>query len=245
MRVLFVGTGTVIPGNNRFPTSIFIKSSGTQFLLDIGPGILSRLGQFGIIPHTLDAVFVSHFHLDHISDLATLLFISKIKQIIPPIILGPKGISEWIERAGGLYGSQIKGNFPLTIKEVEPGETMSLKNLNLSFFKTNHTEESIGVIVETENKRLIYTSDTSFNSNLTKILPPNPDILITECSLPHQVEGHMDPDNLARLAQMLNPNLLAVVHLYPLIEPDRIRISLERFWNGKVIFPHEGSVIDI
>jgi len=245
MQILFVGTGTPIPGNNRVSTSVFIESEGTSCLLDIGPGILSRLGQLGINPHNLTFIFVSHFHLDHIADLTTLLFISKVKGVAPPLILGPSGLSHWIKRAEKLYDSQIKGNFTLTVNEFEPGETMTLKDLRLSFFKTYHTEESLGIILESHNKKLVYTSDTGYDISLIKELPPAPDILITECSLPRRVEGHMDPENLTKLVQLINPKVLAVVHLYPVIEPERIRASLERSWNGRVIIPNDGFVLNI
>lgn len=245
VRVLFVGTGTVIPGYNRFPTGVLIDTSDSRCLLDLGPGLISRLGQHNIYPEDLDCVFISHFHLDHIADITTLLFIAKIKEFAPPLLVGPKGLSDWLNRAKALYDGQIIGNFNLSIREVSSGDSISLTDLKLSFFKTQHTEESLGVIVETMNKTLIYTSDTEFDYSIVKEIPHNPDLLVTECSLPVRVKGHMHPEALLKLTQLINPRVLAAVHLYPQMEPDGILNVLQNKWSGKLIIPDDGYVLEV
>jgi ribonuclease BN (tRNA processing enzyme) len=49
-------------------------------LFDAGPGTVQRLHAAGVSPFAIDRIFLTHFHLDHCLDMASLLFALRIPQ---------------------------------------------------------------------------------------------------------------------------------------------------------------------
>ncbi|MEM0351072.1 MAG: MBL fold metallo-hydrolase, partial [Archaeoglobaceae archaeon] len=72
MKVTFLGTGVSVAYEKRAQSSILIES-GVKFLVDVGCGAFLRLEQAGVSPDELDAVLITHHHLDHNGDLLNIL----------------------------------------------------------------------------------------------------------------------------------------------------------------------------
>ena len=78
MNVTILGAGTAIPARDHSPAGLFVEAGGERLLFDAGPGTLQRLHAAGGSLFTLDRVFLTHYHLDHCLDLASLLFALRI-----------------------------------------------------------------------------------------------------------------------------------------------------------------------
>ena len=77
MKVQFLGTGT-IGGDSRALTSFLVDD---QILFDIGSGTINRLKQLGFTPPQIQYIFISHYHIDHFSDIILYLVRNKIKGV--------------------------------------------------------------------------------------------------------------------------------------------------------------------
>jgi ribonuclease BN (tRNA processing enzyme) len=73
VKVIFLGTGDAFAAGGRFLSACLIQSHGASLLLDCGPTVLTALKQRGIRAGTLDAIFFSHLHGDHIAGAPFLL----------------------------------------------------------------------------------------------------------------------------------------------------------------------------
>jgi ribonuclease Z len=71
LRVTLLGTGVGIPQKDRSQSSLLIRARD-PLLLDCGAGTLLRLSEAGVDVLDLDAVFLTHLHLDHVADLLPL-----------------------------------------------------------------------------------------------------------------------------------------------------------------------------
>jgi len=72
MHIKILGSGTML-SNERNPSGYLIKSQNHLVLLDCGPGILKRLINLNVDVIFLSALFLSHFHIDHYSDVLPIL----------------------------------------------------------------------------------------------------------------------------------------------------------------------------
>ncbi len=69
----FLGTGCGIPMTDRFHSSILLEDGGRRWLLDAGEPCSQRLKAMGVPFDSLDAMFISHGHSDHISGLPMII----------------------------------------------------------------------------------------------------------------------------------------------------------------------------
>lgn len=71
--VCLAGTGGMMPLPNRWLTSFWIEYNGRAALVDCGEGTQIAVTKYGCKLSKLDAIFITHFHADHISGLTGLL----------------------------------------------------------------------------------------------------------------------------------------------------------------------------
>src|SRR5262245_42519914 len=69
MQVTLLGTGSPIPAPDRAGAATLVRAGGTTLLVDCGRGVALRLTAAGVLPPMLSAVFLTHLHSDHITDL--------------------------------------------------------------------------------------------------------------------------------------------------------------------------------
>jgi len=92
VRVTFMGS-TYYPNQSQSGMSIFIElGNGDNFVFDLGIGSLRNYNSFSIPFNTIDKVFITHLHMDHISDLPYFIMFRGIQGGWTPVhIYGPSG----------------------------------------------------------------------------------------------------------------------------------------------------------
>ena len=97
MRLTILGSGTSVPHSKRSSSAYWLETEGGSLLLDCSPSAIHRVAEEGLDWPNLDAVWISHFHLDHFGGLAPFLFGTKYaaetqSRTKPLRILGPEGL---------------------------------------------------------------------------------------------------------------------------------------------------------
>src|ERR1044072_1418583 len=77
MRLTVLGSGTSVPHPRRSASAHWVEAEGGTLLLDCSGPAVHRMAEEGLDWANLDAVWVSHFHLDHVGGLAPFLFGTK------------------------------------------------------------------------------------------------------------------------------------------------------------------------
>ena len=172
----------------------------------------------------LDAVWISHFHLDHVGGVPAFLFGTKYapqtkerKKLLR--IFGAKGLKKLIEKFDAANGYDLlRQPFPLEIVEVEPLEKFSiLESIEAVAMDTPHTPESLAIrLDDADEKTLVYSSDTGFTKTLGT-LAQNADLFILECSFFENkpVETHLQLNEAMNLIRYAKSKQTILTHLYP------------------------------
>src|SRR5215831_7763979 len=77
MKLVVLGSGTSVPHPHRAAPAFWLETTGGTLLLDCGMDTAHRMAEEGLDWPNLDAIWISHLHLDHCGGLAPLLFGTK------------------------------------------------------------------------------------------------------------------------------------------------------------------------
>ncbi|MDH3272400.1 MAG: ribonuclease Z [Gemmatimonadota bacterium] len=258
-----VGSGTLLPDAERGSSSCHIQAGAVSLLIDAGAGTLHGLARAGLEWRSIDIIAISHYHPDHVSDLAALLAAFKYDRGDRPLtLLGPVGFAAFLERLAALYGSWILGpSRPLTVVELPPGDrwlahdsvTSSTERegappparaIAVTAQSTPHTDESIAFRIETPLGAVGYTADTGPSEALHGFLR-GVRVLVTECARtdPPAVEGHLSPASVTRLIAEAAPELTVVSHVYPPARPEELVDEIAAGVDGRVVAARDGARI--
>lgn len=252
MRLTTVGTGTVTPSPSRVCAGHLVSGDGVSILLDCGSGVVHRLARSGVDWMAITHVAITHFHADHLSDLAFLIFAwrhgAAQARTAPVDILGPPGTDALLTRFAGAFGAWVREpGYEIRVSETPPGAVVELgADARLSAFKVPHTDESVAYDVVHGGRRIVYTGDTGFDEGLGR-WATGCDLLLAECSLPDDREMaiHLTPRRCGELAALAQPRTLVLTHFYPPVEQVDIRGIVHERFDGSLVLAEDGWSMEI
>ena len=234
MKIIFLGTNGWYSSPTGDTSCILIDAENQYVVLDAGNGIY-KLDQY-ITQKKPIAMFISHFHMDHVSGLHTLakfdfkqgidIYIGNGRTkdfdtlLNPPFTIGYKPKPENI--------SQLK----TSIRLYELSKDMHKDFFKASALQQHHAHVDHGYKIKLENKTIAYTGDCGF-TDASRKLAKGADILICECSNKKtanpDIWGHFDPMQAGALAKESGVKQLILTHFgaHVYTSPE------DRIWAGK------------
>jgi ribonuclease BN (tRNA processing enzyme) len=255
MKLVVLGSGTSVPHPQRAAAAFWLETANGLVLLDCGADSAHRMAAEKVDWPNLEAIWISHLHLDHCGGLASFLFGLKWapqtqgrQKLLR--ICGCPGIGSLLKAIdeANNYGL-LAQPFPIELHEVsiDNADFQMLPGLTAQTFSTPHTRESRGVrLTDSDGTSLVYTSDTGYSEELAKFAR-GADLLILECSFWQNkpTPKHLKLDEAMRLAQLAAPRRLVLTHLYPEWDDVDIESKARELWSGEVIAAHDGLRLEI
>ncbi len=224
MQLIVLGSGTSVPHAHRSAAAYWLQTELGALLLDVGPDTPHRMAQEKLDWPNLDAIWVSHFHLDHVGGLAPFLFGAKWAPQMhdrrkPLRIYGPSGLAPLLDAINDANNYKLLEQvFPVEIREVAAGEHFeTLPGLFTTTQSTPHTSESLAIrLTDRSGKVFVYTSDTGFSEKLIEFAR-GADLLLLECSFRRNkpMPTHLDLAEAMLLIKESQPETAVLTHLYP------------------------------
>jgi len=179
-------------------------------------------------------IFLTHAHLDHISDIPFLIEDIVIKSSKPLKIFALKDTIDALKTY--IFNNKIWPDFTkiklingsentIEFHEIELDKTYKIEDLNIIAVKTNHTEGSCGYIVEKNQQGIFITADTYISDTIWETLNKYTWIhsLCIDVSFSSEYEHlayeskHLTPKLLSQELKKLNRDNIAIfpMHLKP------------------------------
>jgi len=253
MKLVILGSGTSVPHARRASAANWIETKSGTLLLDISADSAHRMAEEHLDWPNLDAIWISHFHLDHMGGLTPFLFSTKWApqtrtRTKPLKVFGPTGLRKIFNAINDSnnYGLNDQ-HFPVELMEVNAGDSFRILNdVNATTFSTPHTNESQAIrITDSLGVSIVYTSDTGYSDELAEFAR-GVNVFLMESSFwkSSPVEIHLALEDALRVARSAEPQTLILNHLYP--EWDGVDLVREAaaLWSGKVIAAEDGLSIE-
>jgi ribonuclease Z len=141
LSVFFAGTAGSVPSARRGLPAVLVRAGGDRLLFDCGEGTQQQLLRSVGLPE-LDAVFITHFHLDHWLGLLGMLKTFDLRARERPLALyGPHGLRALIEGMRPVIG---RTGYPLELRELEPHDEVEFGPYSIAAFPVDHRVAAFG-----------------------------------------------------------------------------------------------------
>jgi len=257
MKLVVLGSGTSVFHPQRAAAGFWLETESGSILVDCSADAPHRLAQEGLDWMNLDAIWISHLHLDHCAGVAPFLFGLKhapgVELRTKTLkIFGCEGIEKLLRAIDESHKFRLfQLNFPVQIEEIAPGDVTKsfaiLPGLLAETFSTPHRRESLALrLSQPGGKVIVYTSDTGYSKELATFAR-GADLLILECSFYRDkpVPTHLQLDEAMRLAQIAEPRMLLLTHLYPEWDAVDLESEAKKLWSGETIAARDGLRLQI
>lgn len=186
MKMKVIGCGDAFGSGGRAHACFFFQREKGSFLIDCGASSLIKMKEYGIDPHGIETVFISHLHGDHFGGLVFLLREATLYGLSRSdlTIAGPPGLAKRLESALEVFfpgGSKAPTSFKLDIIELEPGTTSTVNGIGVRAEPMEHPCGDIpyALRIDADTKTIAYTGDTIWRDPLCD-LARDADLLISE-----------------------------------------------------------------
>jgi ribonuclease BN (tRNA processing enzyme) len=204
------------PGPGGAGSGYLLQGEGTTVWLDAGPGTLANL-QTHVRLDDLDAVVVSHQHIDHWSDLEHLAVACKYVVPRPPIPL-----FSWDDLTSAQLSRSPAAAEVFSWHRVGPGARVRVGSMHLAFCRTAHPVETLAVRVDCAGRSLGYSADTGPAWELSE-LGAGLDLALCEATYLSGrrgagLEHHLSARQAGETARRAECGRLVITHLWPTVD---------------------------
>ena len=141
LSLFFAGTAGSVPSARRGLPAILLRAGGERILLDCGEGTQQQLLRSVGLPE-LDAIFITHFHLDHWLGLVGMLKTFDLRAREKPLAIhGPPGLKALFATLRPIVG---RTGYPLALVELEPYEEVRFDGYSIGSFPVRHRVDAFG-----------------------------------------------------------------------------------------------------
>jgi len=252
MKLTILGSGTVVPNGARNSSGYFLEGPSVRMMVDCGAGTVHALARYSLPWEAMTHIFISHFHADHVGELASLLFAfkwgMKTPRAEPLILLGPSGLDRLLQGLDQALGLRLHElTFPLECRELSPGDQYELAEGSvLSVTQTPHTNVSLAVRIDQGGRSICYTGDTAYSDEVAAFFS-GADLMISECSFEEPRSGvrHLSVGEASTMAQQAQAARLVVTHFYFEVDEVDLASKLRLGYSGEILIGRDGMCIEI
>ena len=206
MHIVLCGAGGPMPSSTRSGPCVAVIANEKMFVVDAGAGGARNLGRMRLNTGSIDGVFLTHFHSDHIDGLGQLAMMRWVTgtHTQPLPVFGPTGVTSVVEGFNLAYGKDAiyrnahhgdsvaaltgKGMSPVSFEVPKNGTKLIVyekDGLKVEMFSVNHEpiHPAVGYLFTYKGRTALISGDTTKNENV-ELFSKNIDLLIHEALSP-------------------------------------------------------------
>ncbi len=248
MRLTVVGCAGSFPGPDSPASCYLVEHDGARILLDLGNGSLGALQRYADI-YDIDAVLLSHLHVDHCIDLTSYFVARKYHPDgahgrIP--VFGPRGTADRMASAYGLSsrpGMHDEFNFMR-----HAADATAIGPFTVETIRVAHPVETYAIRVSADGRSLVYSGDTGPTESLVEIAR-GADLAVFEASF---VNGRVNPTDLhltggqaADHAKRAGVERLLLTHLVAWNDPQQVFAEAAQAYDGELLLASGGLQLEV
>jgi ribonuclease BN (tRNA processing enzyme) len=225
-------------GVGRACSGYLVRSGDTRVLLDAGNGSTANLQRF-VGFADLDAIVISHRHVDHCVDLVGAYYALKFgpdRDARLPVYGAAEvdeALAAFMRRDTALEISDV-----YDLHTVAGGDTIDLGAMRLHIADAVHVTPAISVRIEVQGASMVYSGDTAGVPELVE-LARDADLLLCEATWAGDQEDyppgiHLTGRDAARVARDAGVGRLLLTHVIGATDRDRLLAEAREVFDGPI-----------
>lgn len=201
-RLVLLGSkgGPALRPGGPWPSSSLLKFGGRTIVVDCGLGVTHGLAETGISLKSLDLVFITHLHSDHVLELGPLIHTAWTAGLATPVtVFGPPGTGHYWQRFCQAMEFDIEIRIVdegrpdiadlVSIIEFGEGRVMEERGLKVLALRVDHppVADCFALRFEHAGQSVVFSADTAFFPPLADFAK-GADILVHEAMLEDGIE---------------------------------------------------------
>lgn len=211
--IIFLGTaGARVMVSKQLLASggAWLNLNGTEILLDPGPGTLVRAIKKKLDPTKLDAIILSHKHLDHSVDINIMIeAMTETGWKKRGIVLTP---SDAINNKEGVILPYLM-NYPEKIEALVAGKSYTIGNIVVETpVRHRHTVETYGLVFKTTRYTVSWITDTGYFEDLPRYYKGDL-LVINTVMIEHKpMVEHLSLEEVGQVIKQIKPKIAIITH---------------------------------
>jgi ribonuclease BN (tRNA processing enzyme) len=249
--VIVLGGASAAPNPGQGCSGYLVQLGNARIVLDLGSGTLPELRRHTRLEQ-IDAIVISHLHVDHILDLVALWW-GWLYHPVPlpkpiPLYL-PRGGSERLHRIFSTFARADEADRFFTdicaVAEYDPSQKLTVADATVQFAPTVHYIPCWAIRLESAAGVVVYTADTGPSADLVP-LARQADLLIAEAMLPADhgddspTRGTSTAAEAARLAREAGAKRLILTHRWAEDDAESDLAAASRVFAGPIQLAQRG-----
>jgi ribonuclease BN (tRNA processing enzyme) len=220
VKLTVVGCSPAWPNPGISHSGYLVEGEGGRLLLDCGPGVLADLRQLDGGWPKVDAIAVTHWHLDHFGDLVPWvwghIFGLGLEDAMPELWVPPRGVAQLTE-FGKLFGTPDMFERVFTIREYKEGEPCAAAGFELNAYKVPHYLIDTYAFRVTDGERVLTYSGDSAPSDRLVEAARGADLFLCEATLADsesdaKPRGHVSLEEAVETFEASGAKRLLITH---------------------------------
>ncbi len=255
MRLTVLGGSAAGPNTGQGCSGYLVDTGRAKIVLDLGPGTLPELRRH-IDFRAIDAIVISHLHVDHVLDLVALRFAlayNPVRPVSPVLLWMPPGGLAFLSAVGTAFDGKEDGETffseHYSIAEYDPGSSLTIGNAQVTFTPTVHYVPCWAIRLSVEGTgALLYTADTGPDTDFSS-LGDGVDVLVGDSGQPEPVveesnRGHSTAAEMGYLGSKLGVKALVLAHLWEEVGRDTYLARAASTFGGRIVVAMPGTTVE-
>jgi ribonuclease Z len=273
MQVIILGSGSPLPDPGRAGPSTLVRTSVGDLLFDCGRGVLMRAAAAGSGAGAFRALFLTHLHSDHITDVNDVFTMRWVTSFAPNplVVMGPVGTAALLEATAAMLepdiGYRLAHHDDLTwppsstVTEVESGVIFDEGDVRVTAAPTDHApvRPTVGFRVDDGDRSVVIAGDTVPCAGLDRLCAGADMLvhtvirrdLIEQFGLPRLtdvLDYHSSVPEAAQTAARAGVHTFVLTHLVPAPAPGTEQEWLDQasaHFDGEIVLATDLLTVDV
>lgn len=200
---------------DRAQTGILVEADGRRVLVDCGSGVLGNLAGTEAGYEGVSSVLLTHHHLDHVSDLLSLMKARWLDGEEHLEVVGPPGTKSLVDGLLSVH-DYLSGRVDLQLREVVPRDPFEIAGIETRAYETQHSVTCHAYRFAGSAGDVTISGDSEADPGLIRFADGSR-VLSHDCSFPDDVDvsGHPTPSSLGEALSGSDIDRVYLTHLYP------------------------------